>query len=239
MNLLQRLKEFIFIKIKKNFFWLSERAERENSRNIEFELLRRSLKTSVDYIIENMWHCPRYSDRNKFHKEVLESVEVDGLFLEFGTASGATLNRFAKWRPEKKFFGFDSFKGLPETWVGPNMLPGTFKQDKLPTMRSNVDLVIGYFDESLVGFLEKHPEKVAFIHLDADLYSSTRYVLDHIYDRFQPGTVVLFDEYFNYPNWENDGEFKAWQEIVKEKGLKYEYTHFMTGSARRVAAKIL
>jgi hypothetical protein len=37
-----------------------------------------------------------------------------------------------------------------------------------------------------------------------------------------PGTIILFDEYFNYPNWEKH-EFKAFQELVAERRMKYTY----------------
>ena len=37
--------------------------------------------------------------------------------------------------------------------------------------------------------------------------------------------MIVFDEYFNYPNWRNH-EYKAWQEFVSEAGLDYEYLAF-------------
>jgi hypothetical protein len=47
-------------------------------------------------------------------------------------------------------------------------------------------------------------------------------ILRGLSDRFDAGTVILFDEYFNYPGWERH-EFKAWQEFVEEKSVEYEY----------------
>ena len=44
-------------------------------------------------------------------------------------------------------------------------------------------------------------------------------------DRFQKGTVIVFDEYFGYRGW-REGEFKAWQEFVAARGLRYEYLAF-------------
>jgi len=78
------------------------------------------------------------------------------------------------------------------------------------------------FDESLPGFLAEHDEPVAFLHLDADLYSSTRTVLDLVGPRLVAGSVVLFDEYFNYPGWQA-GEHRAWQEYVNHAGLTFRY----------------
>ena len=76
--------------------------------------------------------------------------------------------------------------------------------------------------------------RVAFIHLDCDLYSSTRTVFDLIAPRLKPSTVILFDEYFNYPNWERH-QFKAFQEFVSERGIKYAYLGF---ARQQVAVRI-
>jgi len=63
---------------------------------------------------------------------------------------------------------------------------------------------------------------VAFLHLDADLYSSTKTVLDLIGPRLVTGSVVLFDEYFSNPGWQ-DGEHRAWLEYVDTTGLTFDY----------------
>jgi hypothetical protein len=41
----------------------------------------------------------------------------------------------------------------------------------------------------------------------------------------QPGTVLVFDEYFNYPGWERH-EFKAWREFAAAHGVDYEYVAY-------------
>ena len=75
---------------------------------------------------------------------------------------------------------------------------------------------------------------MAFLHIDCDLYSSTQTIFNLLSDRIVPGTVILFDEYFNFPNWENH-EFKAFQEFVAEKGVKYTYLGF---ARQQVAVRI-
>jgi Macrocin-O-methyltransferase (TylF) len=65
------------------------------------------------------------------------------------------------------------------------------------------------------------------MHLDADLYSSTKTVLDAFRERIRPGTVIVFDEYYNYPNW-REHEFRAFQEFIAETGLRYKYIGFST-----------
>jgi hypothetical protein len=43
--------------------------------------------------------------------------------------------------------------------------------------------------------------------------------------RMTTGTVILFDEYFNYANWEQH-QFKAFQEFAHEHAVKYTYLAF-------------
>jgi hypothetical protein len=87
----------------------------------------------------------------------------------------------------------------------------------------NVDLIVGWFDQQLPHFLLEHPrEPVSFLHIDCDLYSSTKTVFSLLADRIVPGTIIVFDEYFNYPGWRVH-EFLAFQEFVSARGVHYEY----------------
>ena len=58
--------------------------------------------------------------------------------------------------------------------------------------------------------------------MDCDLYSSTRTILEGLASQIVAGTVIQFDEYFNYPGW-REHEFKAFHEFIAERGLSYEY----------------
>jgi hypothetical protein len=85
-----------------------------------------------------------------------------------------------------------------------------------------VKLIPGLFDDTLASFLKQHPEPALILHLDADLYSSTKTVLTLMQPRIVPGTIVIFDEFFNYPGW-LEGEFKAFNEFIASSQLKFEY----------------
>jgi len=92
----------------------------------------------------------------------------------------------------------------------------------------NVEFHKGWFHESLPRFLDDHADTpIAFVHADADLYTSTLTFLRLICERrlFRKGSIIIFDEFWNYPNWEN-GEYKAWLEIVDEFGLETKYEYF-------------
>jgi predicted O-methyltransferase YrrM len=101
---------------------------------------------------------------------------------------------------------------------------GTFKIGHLPDV-PGAELVIGWFEDTLADFLTTHPAPVAFLHIDADLYSSTVTVLEHVGPRLQPGSVIVFDEYFNYPTWEQH-EHRAWQEFVAKAGIESRYAAY-------------
>ena len=180
------------------------------------------------------------------HAWSLYKRRTDALFLEFGTFKGVDINFIAKTLTEKAkhlrgepgelvVHGFDSFQGLPEEWHNGKLMPedsstaypaGKFDlQGVLPSVHPIVQLHPGWFEDTVHSFLDQHPQRpVAFIHADADLYSSTKTVLWELCSRgmLVPGTIINFDEYANYKGWE-DGEYKAWQEVVREFGVEYKY----------------
>lgn len=66
---------------------------------------------------------------------------------------------------------------------------------------------------------------VGLLHVDCDLYSSTKIVLELVGPRLRPGSIVVFDEFFNYPAW-RDGEYRAWTEYVEKTGISFEYVGY-------------
>lgn len=161
---------------------------------------------------------------------------ADGLWMEFGVFEGKTINHIATQTPHE-IHGFDSFEGLPENWRT-GFEKGAFAMDGLPEVADNVVLHKGWFNESIPLWAEKHPGHLAFVHFDADLYSSTKTVFDLLGDRFVVGTVMQFDEYWNYPGWQH-GEFKALAEFVEARGVELEYIGYATeGNAEQVAVRI-
>jgi len=123
---------------------------------------------------------------------------------------------------DKVIYGFDSFEGLPETWRDGFEKQAFNLNDNLPQVNENVRLIKGWFNETLPEFIKEHPEPCAFIHVDCDLYSSTKTIFDSLKNQIVSGMVIAFDEYFNYPGWQ-EGEYKAFMEFVEEKHLEFEY----------------
>ena len=86
----------------------------------------------------------------------------------------------------------------------------------------------GLFSETLPAFIAKTTEPVALLHIDCDLYSSTACVLELLEQKICPGTVIVFDEYFNYPGWQQH-EHKAWSEFVAKTNCSFEFNSFVRG----------
>jgi hypothetical protein len=169
---------------------------------------------------------------------------VDGDIIEFGVYTGRSLALLSHYHakflddkvhgnlsPKRKIIGIDSFKGLasndhvrwPEgsfstnhSWhplletgarVGPEHVLSLFKHYDLDEPL----IITGYFDKVIL-----ESSKVAVIHIDCDLYESTRDALNLVKNKIQNGTIILFDDWFNFKASPNKGEQKAFYEFLKE-----------------------
>ena len=158
-----------------------------------------------------------------------DSVANEGLYLEFGVYSGKTINFIAALNPHQKIYGFDSFEGLPDDWKKGNYVlkKGAFALENpsyLPSTLNNVELIIGLFENTLGDFLKLHDPEVgiAFMHIDCDIYSSTKTIFSILSTHIHRGTVIVFDELYNYPGYEYH-EYRALENFLSETGLKAEF----------------
>jgi Macrocin-O-methyltransferase (TylF) len=158
-----------------------------------------------------------------------DQVTLHGAFLEMGACTGKTINFIAALNPEQHIWGFDSFDGLPEQWTRPDLVvpQGTFRVNVdgwMPPVLHNVSLVKGMFHETLPQFKKQvlKSTPIAFLHVDCDIYASTKEVFDQLVDNIVPGTVIVFDEFYNYPGAE-EHEFKAFQEFLDRTGKEAVY----------------
>ncbi len=196
-----------------------------DAKNIHRAMRRKALAESVCFVETYMRKAKPFNDKFELLSASLHQVSLErGLYCEFGVYSGSTINFIASKMPDT-VYGFDSFEGLPEDWQ-PGVEKGTFRVAKLPRVRNNVKLVKGWFQDTLPPFALEHAGSCSFLHIDCDLYSSTKTVFENLGDRIGKGTVIVFDEFFNYPGWK-EGEFLAFQELVSSRGLKYEYLGYV------------
>lgn len=195
---------------------------------------QRARASSLDYVDAHMQHALIFSSRKALWEFAVRDIRSNGIAVEFGVWEGYSIKHFAKHFPI--VYGFDSFRGLHEDWVGHDLLKGTFDlKGALPSVPANVQLVPGLFDQTIPPFLQEHRENFSFVHVDSDTYEAATTVLSLIGDRLESGTVLVFDEYFGYHGWQL-GEYRAWQELVAKHNLKYEY---IACSEHQVALRLL
>ncbi|HZQ31090.1 MAG TPA: class I SAM-dependent methyltransferase [Mycobacterium sp.] len=187
------------------------------------------------FVLENMPTAAVFWDPHDTLRFALGEIKGPGLALEFGVATGTTLGIIAETvAGDRTVVGFDSFNGLPETWRT-GFPAGEFAQDP-PTHIDGATVVSGLFEETLPAFLADNDEPIAFMHLDADLYSSTKTVLDLTSDRIAPDAVLVLDEFFNYPGWQQH-EFRAFHEFIEKTGRTFEYLGY-TGNNEQVVVRV-
>jgi len=198
------------------------------ARDLNIELQARARSESADYVQRAMQDAVMFRSRWLLLRSALAEATVAGSFLEFGVEKGDSLNFCARIlaATSKEIHGFDSFEGLPEEWTGTFEQAGKFSLGgKLPPVLPNAHLHQGWFAETLPRYLAGDPDPVSFVHIDCDIYSSTKTVLDALAGRLRSGSIVVFDEYFNYHGWQRH-EFRAWQDFARASGLTYEYRGF-------------
>jgi hypothetical protein len=210
--------------------------EHRARRDIMTAFDEQAVNQSAAFVVQHMPKAPIFWHPHDTLRHGLAQVHVDGMALEFGVASGATLQIIVDELKDAghEVFGFDTFAGLPETWRT-GYPAGEFAQDEMPEVRG-ATLIRGMFEDTLSDFLTTHPGPVCFVHFDADLYSSTKVILDRLDGRLVPGTVLVFDEFFNYPGWQKH-EYRAWTEYVDHTGVGFEYLGY-TGDNEQVIMRI-
>ena len=144
-------------------------------------------------------------------------VDLPGDVVECGVFKGASLIRFATYREmlesqqSRKIWGFDAFGEFPKdvsmvedaefikkfesdagNGISVDELNAVFDKKGF----SNINLVKGNILETLPEFTNKNKSrKIAFLHIDVDVYEATYAILEMLYDNVVNGGVIVFDDY--------------------------------------------
>lgn len=172
-------------------------------------------KNKKAQLLTNDFYRPirNYDDRLKSFTAITQHYNLEETpicYLEFGVASG---NSFKWWlatakSPASRFYGFDTFEGLPESW-------GVFDKgdmhSPIPEVNdSRASFYKGIFQDTLNGFIDNHKQELTstrkLIHMDADLFSATLFALSQLYPYLKKGDIIMFDEFNVY-----DHEFMAYR----------------------------
>lgn len=147
----------------------------------------------------------------------------DILMLEFGVWRGESMAYLlqANTSEKSRFFGFDSFEGLPEDWRG--MAAERFDRDgELPDIDDDrLRFVKGWFRDTLPGMLDELEAlavgRSLIVHFDADLYSSSLYLLFILGTRFK-SYHFIFDEFSGH-------ETRALFNFAQATGAKADFLY--------------
>ncbi|UJR12397.1 hypothetical protein I4U23_016574 [Adineta vaga] len=178
-----------------------------------YEKFLQDLKSSISKI-PNALSPLQYILENKL-------ISSDGLIIECGVGSALTTNYIAKnINANRIVYGFDSFQGLPEDWSPRPMQKGAYKQSTIPVVEDNIKIITGMFEDTLPDFVNNHINaKIALLHVDCDIYSSTKTVFDYLGKLLGPKSIIVFDEFWHYDGYENH-ECKAFYEwLINENKL--------------------
>jgi predicted O-methyltransferase YrrM len=203
-------------------------------RDISYAQDVQAAQASADFVGAHMPKTKVFWETQDTLRFALGEIKGPGLALEFGVATGTTLRIIADTvAADRTVVGFDVFTGLPETWRT-GFPAGEFAQD--PPDVPGATVIAGLFEDTLPGFLAENDEPIAFLHVDCDLYSSSKTVFDLVADRLAPEAILVFDEFFNYPGWQQH-EFLAWNEFIAKSNRTFEYLAY-TGNNEQVVVRL-
>lgn len=161
--------------------------------------------------------------------------------LEFGVYKGDSIKRIRDHISlDYKVYGFDSFIGLPEDWRdSTNKLVGRGHKGRFTTNGEipkidNIKFYKGWFNDTIPNYLnDEGTNKIGLIHIDCDIYSSTKTILEMLNDYIIKDTILVFDEWiYNHNKKYNDHEQRAFYEWVEKYDREYKIIEFRETSIR-------
>ncbi len=164
---------------------------------------------SKNLVLNDFYSISRdYNKRYQLYGAVLNHFKLEQkeiMYLEYGVANAMSFRWWTEnnLNSSSSFHGFDTFEGLPEDWGG--YKKGDMGHPIQQFDDERVHFYKGLFQDTLCDFINDNnvalKAKQKIIHLDADLFSSTIFVLSQLYQYLNKGDIILFDE-FNVANHE-------------------------------------
>ncbi len=222
----------------KGLRWRLVSQIQSNRMSLEDAQAKLAWDDSQNYIYEQMGtNTKLFDDVWEMRSSVFNMTKSCGEILEFGVYKGSSINYFADIltarSDTRSIVGFDSFSGFSEDWAGVDKVFTKSRfdlQGSLPDVRSNVQLINGFIEDTLPHFLEKTSlDGIAFLHIDTDTYTPSKVILSELKPYFTTGTIIIFDELLGYTNWRNH-EFRALTEELSRSD--YEFVAFGVGGKR-------
>lgn len=149
---------------------------------------------------------------------VKKAAKIPGDIAEVGVYRGGSARIICEAKGDKPLHLFDTFSGLPAPDDSVDVLAeGEMKDTSLEQVMSslasypNVFFYKGLFPQT-AGPVRDHT--FSFVHLDTDLYKSTKDCLEFFYDKMNPGGIILTHDYNSI---DTPGVRKAFDEFFVDK----------------------
>ena len=132
---------------------------------------------------------------------MFNSNRIEGDFVECGVYKGGTAKLALEIINEsKKIFLFDTFSGMPEVNKAIDLhRKGDFSDSSLQIVKDYLCDGRAVFKPGLIPESFSEPEveslKIAFAHVDVDIYQSVLDSFRFIYPRLSVGGVIVCDDY--------------------------------------------
>ena len=221
------LKHFI-IKLKryrKNYQIRKIKIHSKQVYDLKNQLHQKAITETVNYMYDNnLFDLHTCYSKYELLAYWVNWVDKNDIVAELWVYKWTTVNYIAE-KFDGTVYGFDSFEWLPEDWWW-KFKKWSFSLKKLPLCRDNVILKKWYFNKSLPELVKEHKnEKIGFLHIDCDLYSSTLCAFTELDPLIKEWTIVVFDEYRGYPWWK-EGEHKALLDYAEKYWRKFKYVAY-------------
>jgi O-methyltransferase len=143
---------------------------------------------------------------------------------------------------DMRFFGFDSFEGLPkankvdvaegqEEWIGQGGFAATLDEvtrlmPKKGIESGRIKLIKGWFNETCTPKTKQELglKAAALVYVDCDYYESAVPALEFVTDLLVDGSIVIFDDWWLFKGRSDRGEqraFAEWQEKYKIQAREF------------------
>eukprot|EP00927_Polykrikos_kofoidii_P024175 TRINITY_DN22033_c0_g1_i1.p1 TRINITY_DN22033_c0_g1~~TRINITY_DN22033_c0_g1_i1.p1 ORF type:complete len:498 (+),score=52.69 TRINITY_DN22033_c0_g1_i1:252-1745(+) len=195
-------------------YWLMQRSIRKVEQTTRLDVELRSVLPVVEAVRGVAMLLGKGATSSPWSSNVLSGLAFPGDYYQFGVAAGFTLSLYREAFPEVRFWGFDSFGGLPDDGGDDlrrdNWWVGKFKSSDNPEAFAKMladkhggsektGFVVGYFNETLKPELRalRGMRPAVFVDIDVDLYSSAIHVLDFLFKNglVRVGTVFHYDDW--------------------------------------------
>lgn len=201
--------------------------------SVKYSEFAKNFVNAANSILSN--EDPLLLTANMFKKSLIK-----GIYIEYGVFKGHTIKAASQILPQVwTLYGFDSFEGLPEFWrKGFNKGSFSLQGNQPNIVDKNIVLIKGLFQDTLPSFIQnKNFDFADIIHVDCDLYSSSKFVLFQSDSIINNQTYLVFDELINYPDYINH-ELKALYEYSQYKHCDIEIVYAGGYNKEKVCIKL-